>query len=164
MTEFNPEKLHVTFEPPTTSFSPIQGRKYTLTHSDETGELFLAVGKRYDLDAIDQKLRDEVLAEWKTRNGEYVLMGKVHISTGEFDEKLAKIRYMIFKKEMNLALTGMVYGDREFYVHNPWLLDSPILVHFESVYPEFNEVLYFGTPRYYLASAAARRVATRTQV
>ena len=41
MSTFNPAKLHVTYLPGVTEYTPITGRKYTLTHSDDTGDLFL---------------------------------------------------------------------------------------------------------------------------
>ncbi|MBM4763457.1 staygreen family protein [Bacillus sp. B15-48] len=157
MNKFNPDKLYVKYSPPMNGFGPIEGRKYTLTHSDETGELYLTIGRKYDYVEFDQKLRDEVLGEWKTRDGEYMLLGKVYISGGEFDEKFAKVRYLIFKKELELALTAIIYGDRNLFLHYPWLLDSSIYIQFESIYPEYDQILYYGTPRQYLAAANKRR-------
>ncbi|MEW8972212.1 MAG: staygreen family protein, partial [Mesobacillus sp.] len=84
MSKFKPEKLKVTFIPPATAFVLIDGRKYTLTHSDITGELFLSIGNVYDYQAINYEMRDEVLADWITINGEYLLYGKVYISNGEY--------------------------------------------------------------------------------
>ena len=40
MTEFNYSKLHVIYLPYVTEYKPVAGRKYTLTHSDDTGDLF----------------------------------------------------------------------------------------------------------------------------
>ncbi|CAM3721401.1 staygreen family protein [Mesobacillus zeae] len=157
MNKFNPDKLHVQYMPPASQFAPIEGRKYTLTHSDKTGEIFLSIGARYNTGSIDYDLRDEVLGEWTTRNGEYLLLCKVYISGGEFDEKISKVRYMIFKRELSLALTGMVYGDQSFFTNHPWLLDCPILVQFESSYPEYNDIIYYGTPRQYLTMAAQQQ-------
>jgi len=150
MSKFNADRLNTTYSPLVNTFGPISGRKYTLTQSDDTGEMFLTIGKKYDIGGINPNLRDEVLAEWQTRNGEYLLLAKVYVSGGEYDKKFSQVRFMIFKKELSLALTGIVYGDKQFFASSPWLLDCPILVHFESSYPEFNEVLYYGTPRQYL--------------
>ena len=58
---FTPDKLEVSFIDPVTLYNPINGRMYTLTHSDDTGVLFLTIGIEYDYDAINQDLRDEVL-------------------------------------------------------------------------------------------------------
>ncbi len=162
MSKFNPDRLNTTYSTQVDTFGPISGRKYTLTHSDDAEEMYLTIGKKYDFAAINPNLRDEVLAEWQTRNGEYLLLAKVYVSGGEYDKKFSQVRFMIFKKEISLALTGIVYGDKQFFTSSPWLLDCPILVHFESSYPEFNEVLYYGTPRQYL-SAAKEQPMSQTQ-
>ena len=80
MSNFNPEKLSVSFIPPASTARPLAGRKYTLTHSDLTGQLFLSIGYIYDLDAINKKMRDEVIAQWQKHvSGGYVLFGRVYI-------------------------------------------------------------------------------------
>jgi hypothetical protein len=157
MSKFMPDKLTVTYLLPATPYEPVDSRKYTLTHSDTTGELFLSIGNVYDFQSINFTMRDEVLAVWITRNGEYVLYGNVYISKGEFDKNMARIRYMIFKKELELALTGIIYGDRSFFTNYPWLLDAPIYIQFTSVFPEFNKLEYYGTPRKYLNIAKRTR-------
>ncbi|WP_442600253.1 staygreen family protein [Neobacillus sp. D3-1R] len=152
MSLFIPSKLSVSYLPPATPFRPLDNRKYTLTHSDTTGELFLTIGCQYDKNKINMKLRDEVLAEWLPQTGEFQLWGNVYISGGEFDESYAKVRFMIFQKELELAIKAIVYGDQSFYSCYPWLLDSPIYIRFDSVYPQFQQVLYYGTPRQYLTA------------
>ncbi|WP_409305669.1 staygreen family protein [Peribacillus sp. SCS-155] len=150
MSKFNPEKLTVTYIPPVTESHPADGRKYTLTHSDLSGDLFLSIGPHYDYAKINQKMRDEVLGEWHTHLGQYYLSIKIYISGGEYDENISKVRYLIFQKDLELALQAMMYGDRKFFRHFPWLLDSPIAVCFESVHPNFSHTAYYGTPRRYL--------------
>jgi hypothetical protein len=150
MSDFNPEKLTVTYLPPASIFNPIDNRKYTLTHSDTTGQLYLSIGSQYDAANLNAKMRDEVLGEWRRELGQYTLFGKVYVSGGEFDEKLSQIRFMIFKKELPLALYAFVNGDKGFYTYYPWLLDAPVYIYFESIFNEFNQVIYFGTPRQYL--------------
>ncbi|MGR3764414.1 staygreen family protein [Rossellomorea sp. NS-SX7] len=150
MSDFNPEKLSVTYLPPASIFNPIDNRKYTLTHSDTTGDLYLSIGCHYDLKKINAQMRDEVLGEWRREHGQYTLCGNVYVSRGEFDEKLSKVRFMIFKKELPLALAAIVNGDRGFFTYYPWLLDAPVYIYFESVFDEFSQVISFGTPRQYL--------------
>lgn len=152
MSLFIPSKLSVSYLPPATPLRPLDGRKYTLTHSDETGDLFLTIGCQYDSNKIKINLRDELLAEWIPQMGEFQLWGRVYISGGEYDESYAKVRFMIFQKELELALKAIVYGDQSFYSCFPWLLDSPIYIRFDSVYPQYQQVLYYGTPRQYLTS------------
>ena len=69
---FQPSKLSVKFAPGTTSTSPSppsSTRRYTLTHNDVTGQLWLTVGAEYNRAQISgfytRLLRDEVVAEWK---------------------------------------------------------------------------------------------------
>ena len=148
MPDFQPEKLTVSFLPPTTPFFPADGRKYTLTHSDETGNLFLAVGTEFDMPALGEK-HDEVLGEWKSYNGQYFLGVSVYISGSEYDYDQANTRYRIFRQELPLALTAIIYGDQEFYHFFPWLVDCPIYVHFLSNYADFNHMECYGTSRNY---------------
>ena len=152
MSSFNTQKLSVKLIPPATFANPIEGRKYTLTHSDVTAELFLDIGKEYNYESINWKMRDEVLAKWvKDTHGRLLLIGKVHVDDSQFNENASRVRFAIFKKEMDTALKGIVYGDRLFYQHYPRLLDAPIYIHYDSVFPQFKQTLYYGTPRRYLS-------------
>jgi len=151
MSVFNPQKLSVNLIPPATFAQPIEGRKYTLTHSDLTGELFLDIGNVYNDKAINQKMRDEVLGEWrKDEQSRFNLVGKAYVDGGEFGEIIAGIRFNVFQKEMATALKGIVNGDLQFYKNYPTLLDAPIFIYFESTYPQYQQVFFYGTPRQYL--------------
>ena len=67
MERLNPEKLHVTHLTGAKSNHITLPRRYTLTHSERTGELFLSIGSEYDTKQISglytRLMRDEVLAE-----------------------------------------------------------------------------------------------------
>lgn len=155
---FIPSNLSVSFLAPATQFRPIEERKYTLTRSNNTGLLFLSIGSEYDYSNVNPHFRDEVKAEWIPQMGEFTLFGRVHVSGGEFDENYANVRFRIFQKEIELALKSIVYGDQTFYTFFPWLLDAPIHIHFDSLYPQFNQVIYYGTPRQYLMAALKQSV------
>lgn len=150
MSNFNPKKLSVRLIPPATSAQPIQGRKYTLTHSDLTAELFLDIGYQYNDQSINWKMRDEVLAEWKKKQGNLYLIGWVYVDGGEFDKQTANKRFSIFIKEMDTALKGIVYGDLPLYTNYPELLDAPIYVHYESCYPQYRMIANYGSPRWFI--------------
>jgi hypothetical protein len=68
MSRLRPEKLHVTLSEEITPEEFFLPRRYTLTHSDATGDLFLTVSESYEQEAISgfytRLMRDEVLAEW----------------------------------------------------------------------------------------------------
>lgn len=150
MSDFNPQKLSVKLISPFTQ--PVEGRKYTLTHSDITAQLFLDIGYMYNIQAVNPQMRDEVLAEWKRDvNLRFKLVGTAYVDGGEFSPSEAGMRLNIFKREMATALKGIVYGDRPFYAHYPLLLDAPIYIHYMSSYPHYRQILYYGTPRYYLS-------------
>lgn len=70
MDRLNPEKLSVSFRRGVTPTDPIIPRRYTLTHSDITAELFLTIGPRYAYDEIGL-MRDEVLGRWRLHDGKY---------------------------------------------------------------------------------------------
>ncbi|MBA2175989.1 staygreen family protein [Halobacillus locisalis] len=151
MMSFHPEKLSVTLIPPATKIEPIENRKYTLTHSDTTGELFLSTGTEYDIAAINPVMRDEVIAEWmKDDQNRYYLAGKAHVDGTNMDKSSSMIRFNVFKKEMETALKGITYGDRAFFAEYPTLQDAPIYIQYESIYPKYNQTFYYGTPRQYL--------------
>lgn len=152
MSDFNPQKLSVNLIAPATFTQPVEGRKYTLTHSDTTAELFLAIGYMYNMQAVNPQMRDEVLAEWKKDvNGRLYLAGTAYVDGGEFSSSAAGKRFNIFMKEMATALKGIVYGDRPFYARYPLLLDASIFIHYVSSYPQYRRVFYYGTPRQYLS-------------
>lgn len=151
MSTFNPSKLSVNLIPPATFSCPIQARKYTLTHSDITAELFLDIGYVFNYDAINWSMRDEVLAEWrKDSHGNFQLIGKAQVDIDKHEKSVSAFRFNIFQKEMSTAIKGIVLGDVPFYNNYPTLLDAPIIIQYESIYPEYNQTLYYGTPRQYL--------------
>ena len=147
LSKFNTDMLHVNFGMGTSETKPIIPRKYTLTHSDVTGELFLTIAAKYDYDKITD-MRDEVLAEWIMINNEYALMINVMVDK-EKNPIMSAVRNSIFAKELPLALSALRYGDREFFRENPSLDKAPIYVKFNSVYPMFNRLELWGTPSDY---------------
>jgi hypothetical protein len=143
MERLNPEKLHVEFREGVTKTQPVLGRRYTLTHSDLTAELFLTIGLQYAYDKITT-MRDEVLGEWRTSDGENYLYVHVYVD-GQFGESTAKIRNIIFVRELPLALEAIRYGDNDLFVAHPQLDNSPIWVHFQSSNPNYNRFENWGT-------------------
>ncbi|MFX1310509.1 MAG: staygreen family protein [Promethearchaeota archaeon] len=143
MADLNPEKLHVVFKDSVDSNSLILPRKYTLTHSDSTGDLFLTIGTEYDYDQISRLytrfMRDEVLAEWRQVNNHYELHLYLHISGG-FVFGWAAMRDKIFRYHLPLVFQAIIYGDRKLIEENPDLNTSQILVHFQSKNKKYNKI------------------------
>ena len=74
---FQPSKLSVSYASGASSLAPSppdDSRRYTLTHNDVTGQLWLTVGVEYNRAQISgfytRLLRDEVIAEWQSSSDE----------------------------------------------------------------------------------------------
>ncbi|TFD97118.1 staygreen family protein [Jeotgalibacillus salarius] len=145
--KLNPEKLTVEFSTGVTITEPVIGRKYTLTHSDITADLFLTIGLQFAFEKITS-MRDEVLAEWKMANGFPFLYVYVYVD-GAFDPAVTAVRDAIFRRELPLALEAIRYGDRKFFAAHPALDSAPIWIHFDSTNPMYNKFENWGTPGYY---------------
>lgn len=143
MSRLNTDKLTVEFREGVTTTEPIVHRRYTLTHSDITAELFLTIGLEYAYDKINF-MRDEVYGEWIQSEESYIYYAYVLID-GEFSPEVAVIRDTVFRRELPLALESIRYGDNGLFVAHPWLDDSPIYIHFMSTIPKYNKVEYWGT-------------------
>ncbi|MCF8012070.1 MAG: staygreen family protein [Clostridiales bacterium] len=142
MIRLNPDKLNTEYINVTPE-KPVINRKYTLTHSDITAELFLTIGLTYAYEKITP-LRDEVLAEWLYSNCKYYLRGYVYV--GEFGFEKSKKRYSIFKRELPLTLAAIRSGDKKFFSVHPHLDKCSIYIYFASLYPELQGYQYYGTP------------------
>lgn len=141
---FKPEKLSVQFIKPTTCTAPIVPRRYTLTHSDYSGQLFLTIGENYDWKQVTT-IRDEVLAEWQQNKFHYCFCVYVHIDEGQFDEQIAAKRNEIFVRELPLALSAIKYGDRLLFKVYPYLAQAPVIIHFASSYAPFSRKENWGS-------------------
>lgn len=148
MERLNPEKLHVTYLAGTTPDHLTLPRCYTLTHSDRTGELFLSIGKEYNMKQISRLytrlMRDEVLAELAEEEGGLVFRVYCHVSGG-FVFGTARWRYNIFRAELPLVLEAIRYGDQNLFKKNPQLDKTPVCIHFQSTKNRFNRVENWGT-------------------
>ncbi|KAJ6341887.1 hypothetical protein OIU78_009935 [Salix suchowensis] len=110
----------------------IQGicpRTYTLTHSDITAKLTLAISQTINnsqLQGWSNKLyRDEVVAEWKKVKGDMSLHVHCHISGGHFLlDWFCRLRYLIFRRELPV--------------------EALVWVYFHSNIPEFSKVECWG--------------------
>lgn len=147
LNKLNPEKLTVQWRNGVTVTEPIIGRRYTLTHSDETGDLFLTIGKKYAYEKITE-MRDEVLAEWRQLNGNPYLF--VYVYVGNYGPKQTAIRNTIFRRELPLALEAIMYGDKEFFYVYQTLQQAPIYIHFESPLEAYHTVEVWGMVKNYM--------------
>jgi hypothetical protein len=127
-------------------------RRYTLTHSDRTGDLYLTISSNFDHEQISgwytRLMRDEVLAEWKMEKDRFCLHVYCHVCGG-FVIGNASFREWIFRREMPLVLEAIRYGDRELFAKNSRLDQAEILVHFQRPKMEDSKTQQLGRPSDY---------------
>ena len=127
-------KLHVKFGEGARPDGPLYPRRYTLTHSDRTGDLFLTIGADYDrraLRALQVRLeRDEVLGEWiRTDDGPSLTL---HMTAqgGVPIFGTAAMRRTIFRHYRSLVLDALGYADRALSEAHPELEGAPVVACF----------------------------------
>lgn len=147
MKRLHPDKLYVEYRDGVSMTETVEDRKYTLTHSDLTADLFLTMGLEYAYDKINA-MRDEVLGEWRTKEDGIFLYVYVYVD-GEYDPEVAAVRNSIFRRELPLALEAIRYGDRGLFHAHPNLDNAPIWIQFDSTNPEYNRFENWGTPFHY---------------
>lgn len=143
-------KLSIKIIPPATILHPLQNRKYRLTHSEVTGTWFVSIGTHFSDITSKNGLYDVIQAEWTTKMGEYILLGKINMKSVECEDKLAQVRYMIYQKDLPKLIALIVEADKQFLSYHPLLLDAPIHIEFDAARPEFYQTLIIGTPRKFL--------------
>ena len=147
MANLNHEKLHVVYKNAVAEDNLDLPRKYTLTHSDSTGDLFLTIGSDYDYEQISSLytrfMRDEVLAEWLKTNDHFELHLYMHVSGG-FCFGWASLRDRIFCHHLPLVLEAIRYGDKKVIDKKPSLENAQIKVHFQSNRTKYNRIDDYG--------------------
>ncbi|WMV57271.1 hypothetical protein MTR67_050656 [Solanum verrucosum] len=124
-------------------------RTYTLTHSDITCKLTLAVSQTINNSQLEgwynRLQRDEVVAEWRKVKGTMSLHVHCHISGDHFLlDFVARLRYYIFCKELPVVLKAFVHGDGNLLKNYPELEEALVWVYFHSNIQEFNKVDCWG--------------------
>ncbi|MBN2204016.1 MAG: hypothetical protein JW767_03235 [Thermoleophilia bacterium] len=131
---FDPDRLHVKLEEGTLPSGPVAPRRYTYTHSDLTGHLFLTIGAEYDrrvLRALQVRLeRDEVLGEWLVDGGEARLELHMAAQGGLPLFGTGALRRRIFMRVRPLVLAALRYGDRALTAAHPELDAAPVVARF----------------------------------
>ncbi|MBN1304495.1 MAG: staygreen family protein [Anaerolineales bacterium] len=147
MSALNPLKLHVTFQEGLSSSEISLPRRYTLTHSDLTGDLFLTIGAEYDRKQISgfytRLMRDEAIAELLEDNLGISMHVYCHVSGGIVVGN-AGWRYNIFRHHLPLVLEAFRHGDREWIHAHPLVDEARVIVHFESTHPKYNHLEDWG--------------------
>lgn len=152
MSRLNPQKLHVHLSNALSESQQDLPRRYTLTHSDRTGDLFLTIAQEYDQkklsDWYTRLMRDEVLAEVLTDDPARMDVF-VHTSGG-FILGTAKWRDGILRHHMPMALNALCFGDIGYLSSQPELINAPVFVHFHAKQAKYNRIEQWGVISDYL--------------
>lgn len=142
MHHFNKDKLWVSYR--IDNFDKLIPRRYTLTHSDETGDLFLIIDSQYHYEYLTEK-RDELLGSIEvTALQQYYFSIYLRVDGEDGTESSIK-RNEILKRELPLALSAIKYGDYCLFKIFPQLEQASIYVYFQSQEPSLNRVESYGT-------------------
>lgn len=142
MRELSPHKVFVQYRDVMNPYEPVRDRKYTITHSDITAELFVFIAKNYAEDQYT-KMRDEVRVAWEQYKKGLALIGAV-IVDGNGVIGNAYIRNKIFYNEMPTALQALRQADRFLFDQEQNLDNTPVFIHFISSNPLYDKTYEFG--------------------
>lgn len=142
MRELNPQKVFVQYRDTMNPYNPVMGRKYTITHSDTTAELFVFIAQSYAEDQFT-RMRDEVRIAWQQTTMGLALIGSVIVDAVGIIG-VPEIRNSILYSEMPTALQALRQADRFLFDMNPALDSVPVYIHFGSSNPIYDKTYYFG--------------------
>lgn len=147
MSDLNPAKLQVTFSDGVGKQELSLPRKYTLTHSDRTGDLFLTIGPEYDRQQISgfytRLMRDEILAELRMEQQGLCLHIFCHVSGG-LVFGTAGWRNNILGHHMPMVIQALRTGDSTLFSTYPEAGRARVLVHFQSNQVRYNRIEDWG--------------------
>jgi hypothetical protein len=147
MSDLQHEKVHISFldgvSPQQLSFP----RKYTLTHSDFTGEMFLSIGRKYNTKQYSgfytRLMRDEVLGELKKDSEGIALHVYGHVSGGcAFGG--ARWRNDLLHYHMPSVIEAFHFGERQMISLHPEIDTARVWIHFLSRLARYNRVEDWG--------------------
>jgi hypothetical protein len=123
-------------------------RKYTLTHSDETGMRYLFIDNQFAAEEYDA-LMDHVIAQWHYDH-KYLLQVYCYLVCPASKYSVFE-RYHIFKRHMPRVIKVILFGDEQYIRANKSLLQADIEVFYmldedriyiEEEYGSVSDILY----------------------
>ncbi|WP_312940732.1 staygreen family protein [Oscillibacter sp.] len=147
MRQLNPEKVFAQYRDIINPYEPVVGRKYTVTHSDATADLFVFIASSFAEDQVT-RMHDDVKIGWEQTDRGLALIGSV-IVDGEDVQGNPNNRNRIFLTEMPIALQALRHADRFLFDNNPAIDRASVLIHFISSDPSYDKTYTFGEIGYY---------------
>lgn len=142
MRDLKPEKVFAQYRDSMKPYGPVIGRKYTITHSDQTAELYVFIAENYAEDQVT-RMHDDVKIKWQQTGRGYALLGSVLIDDKDVQGNL-NLRNKIFFQEMPTVLQALRLADRFLFDEKPELDHTRVLIHFESSNPIYDKTYDFG--------------------
>lgn len=143
MRELIPQKVFVQYRDSINPYEPIVNRKYTITHSDITAELFVFIATNYADDQVTS-MHDDVKIGWEQTEKRLLLIGSVLIDgVGVLGNP--EVRNRIFYSEMPTALKALRQADRFLFQKHPNIDSTPVFIHFISENPTYDKTYNFGS-------------------
>ena len=84
MKSIDPSRVEVEYRDNVSESMPILDRRYTVTHSDDTGVLYVTIGETFADDKIGP-LRDEVLLSFYRQDDKLYIVGSVLVDSDNLD-------------------------------------------------------------------------------
>lgn len=148
MDKLDPNKLIIDFKRGISQDGPIIPRNYTVTHSDDTGDILITVAKDYDKTHVTDK-RDEVYAKWCKNGKEYALCLYLSVDGNERDKNKITKRNRMFREGLPLVITAIRQGDLELIKKHNNLDESDVFIKFDSRFEDFYKVENWGKVKNY---------------
>ncbi|MDP4153522.1 MAG: staygreen family protein [Bacillota bacterium] len=142
MKELDLYKVFAQYRDPMNPYGAVKGRKYTITHSDLTADLFVFIAGEYAEDKIT-RMRDEVRLDWQEDYKGPLLYGSVLVD-GYGVAGSSALRNQIFYREMPTALQALRQADRFLFERYVDLDSAPVIIEFVSAIPEYDKTYDFG--------------------
>lgn len=143
MPELNPQKVFVQYRDSINPYEPVVNRKYTITHSDVTAELFVFIADNYADDQVSS-MHDDVKIGWEQTERGLFLIGSVLIDGADVLGNPG-VRNRIFYTEMPTALKALRQADRFLFLKYPNIDSTPVFIHFISENPTYDKTYNFGS-------------------
>nr|WP_195266077.1 MULTISPECIES: staygreen family protein [unclassified Clostridium] len=148
MDKLEPSKLIFDFKDGISKEGPIIPRNYTVTHSDEAGNILVIVAKTYDKSCVTDK-RDEIYGKWCENGNKYILCIELSVDGNERDKNKVLQRNRIFRDVLPLVITAIRQGDLGLIKKHNKLDESDIFIKFNSRFDEFYKVEHWGKLKNY---------------
>lgn len=148
MDKLDSSKLIIDFKKGISQSGPIVPRNYTVTHSDETGDILVTVAKEYDKTHITAK-RDEVYGRWREHGKDYALCLYLSVDGNERDRNKIEQRNRSFREALPLVITAIRQGDLGLIKKYNKLDESDVFIKFDSRFEDFYKVENWGKVKNY---------------